>query len=204
MNVQEMLEGVGFDDIWVYVMAEYCRECTPDESGRAYVSLKRMYSDLLSRNPDENKDDMLLTVKRLSSGGEAFWDIASFCGKDGLTYSISFVDWDTVLGYEMLSLSLEEYGAARTAAHILWELSVNGFSEDEMKKRREELKTDISSRLSDVSDITEELSFDELCGELGMSPFPEDDMFKKEEDTENQKVIRRFDEAAMEQVKRRS
>lgn len=204
MNVQEMLEGVGFDDIWVYVMAEYCRECTPDESGRAYVSLKRMYSDLLSRNPDENKDDMLLTVKRLSSGGEALWDIASFCGKDGLTYSISFVDWDTVLGYEMLSLSLEEYGAARTAAHILWELSVNGFSEDEMKKRREELKTDISSRLSDVSDITEKLSFDELCGELGMSLFPEDDMFKKEEDTENQKVIRRFDEAAMEQVKRRS
>lgn len=204
MNVQEMLEGVGFDDIWVYVMAEYCRECTPDESGRAYVSLKRMYSDLLSRNPDENKDDMLLTVKRLSSGGEALWDIASFCGKDGLTYSISFVDWDTVLGYEMLSLSLEEYGAARTAAHILWELSVNGFSEDEMKKRREELKTDIFSRLSDVSDITEELSFDELCGELGMSLFPEDDMFKKEEDTENQKVIRRFDEAAMEQVKRRS
>lgn len=204
MNVQEMLEGVGFDDIWVYVMAEYCRERTPDESGRAYVSLKRMYSDLLSRNPDENKDDMLLTVKRLSSGGEALWDIASFCGKDGLTYSISFVDWDTVLGYEMLSLSLEEYGAARTAAHILWELSVNGFSEDEMKKRREELKTDISSRLSDVSDITAELSFDELCGELGMSLFPEDDMFKKEEDTENQKVIRRFDEAAMEQVKRRS
>lgn len=204
MNVQEMLEGVGFDDIWVYVMAEYCRECTPDESGRAYVSLKRMYSDLLSRNPDENKDDMLLTVKRLSSTGEALWDIASFCGKDGLTYSISFVDWDTVLGYEMLSLSLEEYGAARTAAHILWELSVNGFSEDEMKKRREELKTDIFSRLSDVSDITEELSFDELCGELGMSLFPEDDMFKKEEDTENQKVIRRFDEAAMEQVKRRS
>lgn len=204
MNVQEMLDSVGFDDIWVYVMAEYCRERTPDESGRAYVSLKRMYSDLLSRNPDENKDDMLLTVKRLSSGGEALWDIASFCGKDGLTYSISFVDWDTVLGYEMLSLSLEEYGAARTAAHILWELSVNGFSEDEMKKRREELKTDISSRLSDVSDITEELSFDELCGELGMALFPEDDMFKKEEDAENQKVIRRFDEAAMEQVKRRS
>lgn len=201
MNVQEMLEGVGFDDIWVYVMAEYCRERTPDESGRAYVSLKRMYSDLLSRNPDKNKDDMLLTVKRLSSGGEALWDIASFCGKDGLTYSISFVDWDTVLGYEMLSLSLEEYGAARTAAHILWELSVNGFSEDEMKKRREELKTDISSRLSDVSDITEELSFDELCGELGMSLFPGDDMFKNEEDKENQKVIRRFDAAAAEQIK---
>ena len=204
MNVQEMLEGVGFDDIWVYVMAEYCRERTPDEAGRAYVSMKKMYGDLLSRTAEGNPDKMVLTVKRLVSGGEPLWDIAAYCGKDGLTYSISFVDWDIVLGYEMLGLSLDEYGAARTAAHILWELSVNGFSEDEMKKRRDELKTDISSRLSDVSDITEELSFDELCGELGMSLFPEDDMFQKEEDKENQKVIRRFDEAAMEQIKRRS
>lgn len=201
MNVQEMLEGVGFDDIWVYVMAEYCRERTPDEAGRAYVSMKKMYGDLLSRTAEENPDKMVLTVKRLVSGGEPFWDIAAYCGKDGLTYSISFVDWDTVLGYEMLGLSLDEYGTARTAAHILWELSVYGFSEEEMKKRRDELETDISSRLSDVSDITEELSFDELCGELGMSLFPGDDMFKNEEDKENQKVIRRFDDAAAEQIK---
>lgn len=201
MNVQEMLEGVGFDDIWVYVMAEYCRERTPDEAGRAYVSMKKMYGDLLSRTAEENPDKMVLTVKRLVSGGEPLWDIAAYCGKDGLTYSISFVDWDTVLGYEMLGLSLDEYGTARTAAHILWELSVYGFSEEEMKKRRDELETDISSRLSDVSDITEELSFDELCGELGMSLFPGDDMFKNEEDKENQKVIRRFDDAAAEQIK---
>ncbi len=199
MNVQEMLESVGFDDIWVYVMAEYCRRLTPDESARTYVSLKRMYGDLLSRTPEDNSDGMVLTVKRLSNGGEPFWDTAAFCGRDGQTYSISFVDWDKVLGYEMLRLSVDEYGVSRTAAHFLWELSKDGFSEEEMRRHRCELENAVNSELSEA------LSLDDLCAELGFSLFSEDDdaVSRSSEDEENENISRKFENAAAEQIKNR-
>lgn len=193
MNVQEMLEGVGFDDIWVYVMAEYCRERTPDEAGRAYVSMKKMYGDLLSRSPEENSDNMVLMVRRFSNGGIADWDTAAYCGRDGQIYSLSFVDWDKVLGYEMLTLSIKEYGHARTAAHFLWELSKDGFTENEMRKHRRQLEAAVD---------TEPVSLEEL----DILSFLGDDEtdFHSAEDEENEAVSRRFENAAAEQIKRRS
>ena len=193
MNVQEMLEGVGFDDIWVYVMAEYCRERTPDEAGRAYVSMKKMYGDLLSRSAEENTDNMVLMVRRFSKVGIADWDTAAYCGRDGQIYSLSFVDWDKVLGYEMLTLSIEEYGHARTAAHFLWELSKDGFTENEMREHRRQL---------DAAVDTEPVSLEEL----DILSFLGDDEtdFRSAEDEENEAVSRRFENAAKEQINRRS
>lgn len=169
MTVYEMLDSQQFDDIWAYYAAEYCRERTPDESARLYVAMKKMFGDLMERTPAENPEMLILTVEKYSGGDGPSWETAVYSGADGELYSLSFIGWDIVLGYYVLDSSIEKYGAARVSAHFLEELSFDGFSEEDMIRRRDELEH--------IPHDTEHegVSISELMEELGLSP--DDEIF---------------------------
>ncbi len=182
MTVYEMLDSQQFDDIWAYYAAEYCRERTPDESARLYVAMKKMFGELMERTPAGNPDMMILTVEKYADGDGSSWETAAYSGADGELYSLSFIGWDIVLGYYVLDRSIEKYGAARVSAHFLEELSFDGFSEEDMIRRRDELE-----QVCHETDH-EEVSLGELMEELGLSPDDEIFMTSDANDRENSRI----------------
>lgn len=193
MTVYEMLDSQQFDDIWAYYAAEYCRERTPDESARLYVAMKKLFGELMERTPAENPDMMILTAEKYPDGDGSLWETAAYSGADGELYSLSFIGWDTVLGYYVLDRSIEKYGAARVSAHFLEDLSFDGFSEDDMIRRRDGLEQ--ISRETDHEGI----SLSELMEKLGLSPDDEIFMTSDADDRENSRIHDGLVRAAAEQ-----
>jgi hypothetical protein len=86
-------------------------------------------------------------------------------------YGYMFTDWYELLGTEVSSIALNQYGVDRVAAAIFWEMTLFGFTKDEHDaeiKKQEDVFYEAVAHKNDCEMTWEELR-DEICKTLGMS-----------------------------------
>lgn len=60
-----------------------------------------------------------------------------------VSYAFEFIEWETILGWEVYTGNIEELGLQKCIYSILYEMSFNGMTREEQEKRREELDESI-------------------------------------------------------------
>lgn len=167
MTVSELICNADFNLAWDIIEKEYYAE---DENK---INIKETYKSFLllltKLEVKENKPYKILSLIEYFDDLEEdvemkIWDISMFSHEDDTIYSLSFIDWGEVMGYDVCKKSLNDYGAAAVTAHLLYELSYFGFDEQSVNAEKEKL----AKRHEEVENGTDELiSMEELFAELG-------------------------------------
>lgn len=77
------------------------------------------------------------------------------------TYALDFLPWEEWLGYYCNQLDLEKHGETAFIAHCLWEMTFDGFSQEQVKERLDELKERIDEVNEDYTPNENENEKDE-------------------------------------------
>ena len=167
MTVSELICNADFNLAWDIIEKEYYAE---DENK---IHLKETYRSFLlllkKLELKENKQYKILSLIEYFDDLEEdiemkIWDISMFSHEDDTIYSLSFIDWDEVMEYDICEKSLNDYGVATITAHLLYELSFWGFDKQSVTVKKEEL----AKRHEEIENGTDELiSIDEFFAELG-------------------------------------
>ena len=184
MNVSELLNKTDFARVWEVLEKEYytgveykeklprirkayqlffekLKGLFPVPQAGKYLFCQRYYDALDENFSDATADEhMIFSV--------ALFDVLEEDG-DGV-YSLSFIDWNKVMGFSVPVASVNRFGEETIAAHLLFELSFYGFDEQDMIDVRTELEETCQSyeQMSEEERARSTRSFDEVCEELGI------------------------------------
>lgn len=129
MNVQELLLENSFESVWDNLGFD-------DEHKEYFLSI---YNDLIGKTIKDNVDNMTLKVEEVVDEDETYYSVVGYEDGDNQGYSISFVDWDKVAGY---NVDLEDIPKELFIYELLSEVSFYG-TEKDMVKERDELEEQI-------------------------------------------------------------
>lgn len=143
MTVSELICNADFNLAWDIIEKEYYAE---DENKIYLKETYRSFLLLLTKlEVKENKPYKILSLIKYFDDLEEdiemkIWDISMFSHEDDTIYSLSFIDWDEVMGYDVCEKSLSDYGDVAVTAHLLYELSFWGFDKQSVTVKKEELQ----------------------------------------------------------------
>ena len=180
MTVQMLLKKANFDNVWdiikdfYYVNNVYRK--SPNENKLKLIrnNFYNFYNKLINLEPiSEISNEFIVCIKYKDDLPEKdengnylndwIYDCCSYNVDEDKTYSLMFRSWNEIIRLPFCQKSIDEYGYNACVAHILYELSWNGFDEETVKQREEEL----NESLNDVEcDDSEYISFEELKTEL--------------------------------------
>lgn len=148
--------------------------------------INNLISDLLSRNVKFDKDKIIFCLKikddlydpKEEDGPVEFFDVF-YASKDAIKncsndynnfdiYSLSFVPWNTLLGYRVCEKSIKEYGVETVIAEFLWEITFYGWEEDDMQEQEKKLADSVKEyEESKENGTLKTHTLDELFNEIG-------------------------------------
>lgn len=71
---------------------------------------------------------------------EEYDDVTGIIDGEDIPYAIEYVDWKEWLAMEITEESLQNYDEKEILSHCLWEMTWNGFSNEQVNKAAEDMK----------------------------------------------------------------
>lgn len=165
MKVIDILKASDFDKVYEFIHSQYYSEY--EDNKKVKDTYRRFYDGLLKCDVKPSNNILVaIKYKDAYEQGVYTWDVTLFSSKDNEIYSILFVDWDEILGYEVCEKSLSEYSIESIVGCLLYEMSFFGFTEEEMKI--EEAKLEESVKELESGNCKEFKTIEEMWNELGM------------------------------------
>lgn len=133
MTVKDIFEKAQWQD----VAAELAKEYDADKDLTGY---REVFNTVRAMTP--TKTEMTLTLERIIVFDEPVVDVSGLM--DGNSWSIMFIPWSECMGMPLDERCLDVMSPAEIAAHILYEITWFGFTEDKIKAEAEKIKMEDS------------------------------------------------------------
>lgn len=135
-TLEAALKTTSWDDISRALKTSYPRHIN-EHTEHTY---KSVYEQLLTLTPVYNEIPFFIVFDTINEGDHAYVDVSGKEEHEDTSYSLSLTPWDEWLGYQ-LSNSLPTSDAI---AHILWEMTFYGFTNEAVVKVGEDLAAQCS------------------------------------------------------------
>lgn len=103
-----------------------------------------VFSELKELHPTENKDKFVIQMRYVKEEDmhedTGYYDIVAKKPNDMESYAIEFSPWEEWLGFYCNQKNLEEQGELVFIAHCLWEMTFDGYNQEEIQKTVNELE----------------------------------------------------------------
>lgn len=180
MTVQMLLKKANFDNAWdiikdFYYLNNVYRK-SPNENKLKLIqnNFYNFYDKLINLVPiSELPNEIIVCIKykddlpEKDKNGDYIdgwvYDCCSYNIDEDKTYSLMFRSWNEIMSLPFCKKSIDESGCDTCAAHILYELSWNGFDEETVKQRYEEIENSLNEAQCDESEY---ISYEDLKAEL--------------------------------------
>jgi len=185
MILKDLIKSVNNDKVWEVLNREY------NHKEGAYEAYKKVIEELKSLKPKLSKPEVTLVVAKVKDGIEPdklIFDVFGIKEGDEEHYGLVMVPWEEWLGLNVLTKSVEKYGAAEVVAHALYEMTFFGYSAEAASKRVAEEKRILDEQEEEIKGGKAQfIPFEEVMAELGIV-----DKRTPEEKEEQQKEFERI------------
>lgn len=140
MNLKDLISSVNYKSVFNIVYKEYYKDKKYSNSKMMDVdyAYSKVFENLKSKEINKEEKPLSITFQIHENEGDKFVDTCLYDEDKDELMALDFVSWDILLGYNInnsLNLSPEEM-----AAHLLWEITFWGFTEDKIKKEAEAIE----------------------------------------------------------------
>ena len=106
---------------------------------------KNVFETLCVMRPRYNKEGMVIDIRRVGRGKNAYFDVSGLClGKDiQQSYALEYTPWSKWLGYEVSQKVFKKMPKDEIAAHCLWEMTFAGFTQSKIRREINALKKQV-------------------------------------------------------------
>lgn len=103
---------------------------------------KDVFETLCLMRPRYNKEGMVIDIKRICRGKNAYFAVSGICiEKDTQqSYALEYTSWSNWLGYEVAKSVLKKMPKDEIVAHCLWEMTFAGFTQEKIWRKISALK----------------------------------------------------------------
>lgn len=129
-----MFECDSLPSILAAIRKEFYVKTSEDEWSSYSRDFRSAYAELKSLSPADNPEDNQLMLEKDERDE---YDV--FCRTNDRDFGIDFLSWDVILGMNVDDLSQLPLPKHIALAHVLMEITFDGFSEKEMIQRRDEI-----------------------------------------------------------------
>lgn len=174
---------MNFKDALLRINKEGLLDCIVDESNDYEVcsSIEKEIDSLLSLEPQSSSIEHIVCIRSLKDelqmdenrhyiieSDVKYHETYNVCSvRDDSLYSILYVDWDKIIGADILYSCIERYGFVTVMASILHELSNSGYA---YSQRKEEINNALKITEKEILDQSENfISLDDFSKSLGFS-----------------------------------
>ena len=121
----------------------------PDQR-KAINGYKHVFQTLRLMKPRYNKEGMVIDIRRVNRGKNAYFSVSGVCAEKGeqQSYALEFTPWSEWLGCEVDKNVLKKMSEEEIIAHCLWEMTFMGFTQNKIRRKLNSLK----KRAKDVKD----------------------------------------------------
>ena len=168
MTLRDLLRKTSYHAIFNCLHKEYYHKDPDDEVTKMSIAYRNVVNTILSYDPSPNTEYQIY-VKRdegdVDEETAAFIDVCLYCPEDEETYAMELTPWVELVDAEIRNETKIKNDCM--AAHILWEITFHGFTEEKVLREHDELKKLLEridsgeEKLIPWEDIKEELDKDE-------------------------------------------
>lgn len=121
----------------------------PDQR-RNINGYKNVFETLIHMRPECNKEGMVIDIKRVGRGKNAYFSVSGICLKNNIqqSYALEYTPWSKWLGYEVAKNVLKKMAKEEIIAQCLWEMTFMGFTQNKIRRKLNSLK----KRAKDIKD----------------------------------------------------
>ena len=103
---------------------------------------KDVFETLLLMSPRYNKEGMVIDIRRVGRGKNAYFAVSGICLEKDIqqSYALEYTPWSKWLGYEVDKKVLKKIPREEIAAHCLWEITFAGFTQESIRREINMLK----------------------------------------------------------------
>ena len=167
MTLRDLLKVCRYKDIFNVLHKEYYKDVYPkDKIQEADYGYRKVFEELLMLPDKLNEEYQIYICKKTDDlDGEEFIDVSFYCHEDEEVYAMDLTPWADLIDAE-IKIDIE-LNNAEISAHILWEVTFYGFTQDHVileKERLEDLIKKIENgeeKLIPWVDIAKELGLDD-------------------------------------------
>jgi hypothetical protein len=151
MLFKELINSVSYDYVWMVLVKEYKLE---DD---AYEAYKSVLEELKIIKPKTCNPPITVVVAKTEDCFEAdefIFDVFGIIQGDENHYALEMTSWCEWLNFNVLSKSIEVYGAADVVAHALYEMTFFGYSSKTVEEKLEEENHILNERCEEIKNNT--------------------------------------------------
>lgn len=114
-----------------------------DEDERQFGAYENFYNYLLGLTPtiDDTYEIHVYEYESIFDSTEIYTNVSAWNIEEEQYYAISFMPRKEILGMRIEEDSFQEYEKHELLAHILWEISYDGFTQEQVDKKLNHLQS---------------------------------------------------------------
>jgi len=135
MTLRKLLESCRYKDVFNILYREYYLEEKSEATHAAALGYRKVVEKLLSLPQKINKEYKIYIRERED---DIPIDVGLYCNEDDEFYAIDLTPWGDLIDAKIKNdIALDN---CTTLAHILWEITFYGYSEEEISLEKDNLK----------------------------------------------------------------
>tara|TARA_Y100000310_G_scaffold316603_1_gene368530 strand:- start:185 stop:667 length:483 start_codon:yes stop_codon:yes gene_type:complete len=155
MTLRDLLKECNRNKVMDIIQKKYYPK-EENHFNEIYTSYDSVWETLIFNERSSNKEYEIY-IRELEEGDV---DVCLYCSEDEMTYAMDFTAWKDLIDYK-IKTKHDKIDAHEALAHILWEITFYGFSEDKITQEKDELKSQIA-RIESGEEELHELNLDDL------------------------------------------
>ena len=135
-RLYDLLKTVKFENVF----AALCRWFPNQGQENCTEGYKEVMDNLLSKTPRKHDlDDMFITIDKVLEDDKEYLDVLGLDHLRNKKYAIEFVPWIDWISMFITQETLDSLSSEEIVAGCLYEMTFNGFSEEDVSDKKEKL-----------------------------------------------------------------
>jgi len=176
MKLIELIKKTDFDEMWVELKKAYD---IPDKVKLVYRGVVDELEEISIENPTNLDEVFTIGVCELEDvlePGTLVFDVFGISHDNTGRYSLMFAPWSNWLSYDILDKSIDIYGETVVLAHILYEMTFNGYSSNDTEQKQQKIIEKLYEAKKSIDDGYASLVYpEEVYASLGLEKVKEVD-----------------------------
>lgn len=160
------------DDVMDFMIGHYYADASKADKKLYRKGYKKIWLDLLKMR--SQKDNFSINITFVKDEDDEWYDVHGVEDGSNEKWAIEMSDWRKWLGAPIHQAALDSLTDREILAHILWEMTFHGFSNEQVALKRKEL-SDLVKRVDSGQEPMREVQFDDEGNVDWSSLFDDDD-----------------------------